>query len=128
MSNVIDCYVGLDVSQKQTSICVIDTEGKIIVEGKSLTRPLDIFGWLKNRIESDKMIKIAMEAGNMSSFLHSGLCAHGLDVIVLETFQAHRFLATYRNKTDKNDARGLAQAPSAPPPGRPAGPAQVLHH
>ncbi len=105
----IDYYVGLDVSQKQTSICVIDDEGKIFVEGKSLTRPLDIFGWIKNRIEMDKHIKVCLEAGAMSSWLHGGLCGYGLDVVVLETFQAHRFLATYRNKTDKNDARGLSQ-------------------
>jgi len=109
MSGTIDYYVGLDVSQKQTSICVIDGEGKVFVEGKSLTRPMDIFGWLKNRVDPDNTLKVAMEAGNMSSFLHSGLCQHGLNVVVLETFQAHRFLATYRNKTDKNDARGLAQ-------------------
>lgn len=106
---MVDYYVGLDVSQKQTSICVIDHEGKIISEGKSLTRPMDIFGWLKNRIDVDASVKVGLEAGNMSSWLHGGLCQYGLDVICLETFQAHRFLATYRNKTDKNDARGLAQ-------------------
>lgn len=44
MSDVIDYHVGPDVSQEQTSICVSDTEGKIIVEGKSLTPLLDIFG------------------------------------------------------------------------------------
>ncbi len=104
-----DYYAGLDVSQKQTSICIVDNSGKIIVEGKSLTRPIDIFGWIKNRIDLDKRVKLAIEAGNMSSWLHAGLCQYGLDIVVLETFQAHRFLATYRNKTDKNDARGLAQ-------------------
>lgn len=106
---MVDYYVGLDISQKQTSICVIDGQGKIIAEGKSLTRPMDIFGWLKNRIELDSSLKVGLEAGNMSSWLHSGLCQYGLEVVCLETFQAHRFLATYRNKTDKNDARGLAQ-------------------
>ena len=104
-----DYYAGLDVSQKQTSICVIDDNGKIVAEGKSLTRPMDIFGWLKNRVDLDQTLRVAIEAGNMSSWLHGGLCQYGLDIIVLETFQAHRFLATYRNKTDKNDARGLAQ-------------------
>ena len=106
---MVDYYVGLDVSQKQTSLCVIDTNGKIVIEGKSLTRPMDIYGWLKNRINLEQRVKVCLEAGNMSAWLHGGLCQHGLDVVVLETFQAHRFLATYRNKTDKNDARGLAQ-------------------
>ena len=54
-------------------------------------------------------MKIGLEAGNMSSWLYSGLVKSGFDVVCMETFQAHRFLATYRNKTDKNDARGLAQ-------------------
>ncbi|MEM9452387.1 MAG: IS110 family transposase [Cyanobacteria bacterium P01_E01_bin.6] len=104
-----DYYVGLDVSQKQTSICVLDSKGKIIAEGKCLTRPGDIFGWLKNRVDLEASLRVALESGTMSSWLHGGLCQHGLNVVVLETFQAHRFLATFRNKTDKNDARGLAQ-------------------
>ena len=109
MSTSFDYYVGLDVSQKTTSICVIDPLGKKLCEGKSLTRPEDIRGWLRNRIEDGKALKIGLEAGNMSSWLYSGLTKMGLDVVCMETFQAHRFLATYRNKTDKNDARGLAQ-------------------
>lgn len=57
----------------------------------------------------DKTRKIGLEVGNMSSWLYSGLVKFGFDVVCMETFQAHRFLATYRNKTDKNDARGPAQ-------------------
>ena len=45
----------------------------------------------------------------MSSWLYSGLTKLGMPVVCLESFQAHRFLSTQRNKTDKNDARGLAQ-------------------
>lgn len=102
-------YVGLDVSQKTTAICVIDAKGKQVCEGGSLTRPEDIYGWLKNRINLGAGVKVGLEAGNMSSWLYSGLHKLGLEVVCMETFQAHRFLATYRNKTDKNDARGLAQ-------------------
>jgi transposase len=109
MPGLVDYYVGLDVSQKMTSICVIDQDGKQIVEGKSSTHPLDIRGWLGNRIEDGKSLKIGLEAGTMSSWLYSGLVRFGFEVVCMETFQAHRFLATYRNKTDKNDARGLAQ-------------------
>lgn len=105
-----DYYIGLDVSQKQTSICVIDGDGKKECEGKALTRPMDIYGWIKNRVDlAQYAVKVGLEAGNMSSWLHAGLCGYGMSVICMETFQAHRFLATYRNKTDKNDARGLAQ-------------------
>jgi transposase len=103
-------YIGLDVSQKQTAICVVDEQGKIIEEGKSLTRPTDIYDWLHARqIEFSSIVRIGLEAGALSSWLCAELTKLGLPMICLETFQAHRFLKTYRNKTDKNDARGLAQ-------------------
>ena len=109
MTVTVDYFVGLDVSQKMTSVCVIDPAGRQVCEGKCLTRPEDVRGWLNNRLDTDKEIKIGLEAGTMSSWLYSGLVKSGFTVVCMETFQAHRFLATYRNKTDKNDARGLAQ-------------------
>lgn len=108
MSGSYDYYVGLDVSQKTTSVCVIDDAGTKQCEGKCNSRPQDIGGWLSNRVEEGKTLKIGLEAGSMSSWLYSGLVKQGFDVVCMETFQAHRFLAVYRNKTDKNDARGLA--------------------
>ena len=102
-------YVGLDVSQKQTWICVVDEKGKVVAEGCSLTRASDVHGWLGNRVERADIVKVGLEAGNMSSWLYSGLTKLDLPVVCLEAFQAHRFLSTQRNKTDKNDARGLAQ-------------------
>ena len=102
-------YIGLDVSQKSTSICVIDDKGKKIVEGAALTRPSDIFGWISNRVEVSEIAKVGLEATNVSSWLYTELTKLGLPMLCLEAFQAHRFLATQRNKTDKNDARGLAQ-------------------
>jgi transposase len=102
-------YVGLDVSQKQTWICVVDEKGKTVAEGGALTRAQDAAGWLDNRVDQTAIAKVGLEAGIMSSWLFSGLTKLGLPVICLESFQAHRFLATQRNKTDKNDARGLAQ-------------------
>ena len=104
-----DYYVGLDISQKTTAICVIDSEGKQVCRGSSSTRAEDIYGWLGNRIDITRPLKVGLEAGNMSSWLYTGLHKLGLEVVCMETFQAHRFLSTYRNKTDKNDARGLAQ-------------------
>lgn len=109
MSGSYDYYVGLDVSQKMTSVCVIDVAGTKQCEGKCNSRPQDIGGWLSNRVAAGKTLRIGLEAGSMSSWLYSGLVKLGFDVVCMETFQAHRFLATYRNKTDKNDARGLAQ-------------------
>lgn len=109
MDKSFDYYVGLDVSQRTTSICVIDHQGKKHFEGKSNTQPEDIRGWLLNRVEDGKTFRIGLEAGTMSSWLYTGLTRFGFEVVCMETLQAHRFLKTYRNKTDKNDARGLAQ-------------------
>ena len=106
---MVDYFVGLDVGQKSTAICVIDNDGKILCEGMAVSRTQDIYGWLANRIDTTLRIRAGLEAGNMSSWLHQGLADCGLDMLCMETFQAHRFLATFRNKTDKNDARGLAQ-------------------
>ncbi|MDP9127763.1 MAG: transposase [Pseudomonadota bacterium] len=102
-------YIGLDVSQRQTAICIVDSEGNRIAEGKALTLPSDIHGWVKGHIEIGKVTKAGLEAGAMSNWLYVELRNLGLPIICLETFQAHRFLETHPNKTDKNDARGLAQ-------------------
>ena len=102
-------YIGMDVSQRQTSICVVDDDSKIIAEGKALTLPSDIYDWLKNRIETQQIHMAGIEAGAMSNWLCMELSKLGLPIICLESFQAHQFLKTQRNKTDKNDARGLAQ-------------------
>lgn len=102
-------YVGLDVSQKQTWICVVDDKGEVVAQGSAFTRAEDIHGWLGNRIDREYIVRIGLEAGNMSSWLYSGLTKLGMTVVCLEAFQAHRFLSVQRNKTDKNDARGLAQ-------------------
>jgi transposase len=103
-------YVGLDVSQKQTAVCIVEEKGKIIAEGKSLTRPTDIYDWLETRqIEFSSIVRIGLEAGALSGWLCTELTKLRLPMICLEAFQAHRFLKTCRNKTDKNDARSLAQ-------------------
>jgi len=102
-------FAGLDVGQRSTAICVIDVDGKILCEGAATSHPEQIHGWLGNRLDMSRPVQCGLEAGNMSSWLYRGLANHGLDVTCMETFQAHRFLATFRNKTDKNDARGLAQ-------------------
>jgi len=102
-------YIGLDVSQKTTAICIIDDAGKVVVQGSALSRPSDIYGWIGNRVAVPEIAKVGLESAGISAWLYTGLTKAGLPVLCLEAFQAHRFLATQRNKTDKNDARGLAQ-------------------
>jgi transposase len=106
----MNLHVGLDISQRKTAICVINDKGKMIAEGSSLTLPSDIHGWLVSKaIDLTAIQGVCLEAGAMSSFIYKGLEALGLPVTCVEAFQAHQFLKAQRNKTDKNDARGLAQ-------------------
>lgn len=103
-------YIGLDVSQRQTAICGVDEKGKRVFEGKALTNPADILGWIKKQgIAFEDIDRAGLEAGAMSSWLTMELTKLGLPTVCLEAYQAHRFLKNNRNKTDKNDARGLAQ-------------------
>src|ERR1019366_676929 len=106
----MNIYVGLDISQRKTAICAVNDKGKIIAEGTSLTLPSDIHRWLASKsLDFSAIQGICLEAGAMSSFVYKGLEAFGLPVMCVEAFQAHQFLKAQRNKTDKNDARGLAQ-------------------
>lgn len=106
----MNLHVGLDISQRKTAICVVNDKGKIAAEGSVLTLPSDIHGWLLTKeIDLLAIQGVCLEAGSMSSFIYKGLEALGLPVVCVESFQAHQFLKAQRNKTDKNDARGLAQ-------------------
>ena len=100
-------YVGLDVSMRSTSICVVDETGKIVKETKASTEPQAIAGavaaW-KGSIE-----RIGLEAQSLSPWLAIELIAAGLPAIVVETFHMKRALSAQRNKTDRADARGIAQ-------------------
>ena len=102
-------YVGLDISQQKTAICIIDKQGTRVAEGKALTLPSDIAEWIAKHTEVETIVKVGLEAGAMSAWLTTELIKTGLPTICLEAYQAHLFLKTQRNKTDKNDARGLAQ-------------------
>jgi len=100
-------FIGLDISQKSTAVCIIDSAGKVVSEGQCLSRPSDLATYIRKR--SETIEKIGMEAGALSPWLYTGLTKAGLPVVVLETFHAYRALSMRRNKTDRNDARGLAE-------------------
>jgi transposase len=105
----MEYYIGLDVSQRQTSICIVDGKGTRVTEGKALTLPPDIHGWITKHVDARLIIKVGLEAGAMSAWLFTELTKLGLPMLCLEAFQAAEFLKAQRNKTDRNDARGLAQ-------------------
>lgn len=100
-------YVGLDVSVKTTSVCIVDEAGKIVKERSVATEPELIAAWLgKTGLTIER---IGHEAGPMSSWLHEGLSKLGLPVVCVEARHMQTALAAMRNKTDRNDARGIAQ-------------------
>ena len=100
-------FAGLDVSLELTSVCVVDGEGGIVREAKVLSEPdalVAFFGEL-----DVAMTRICLEAGPLSQWLHDGLAEAGLPVVCAETRQLKAVLSATVNKSDRNDARGIAQ-------------------
>ena len=103
----MDHFAGLDVSVKETSICIVDDAGKIVREVKVASDPEALLAVLKNPAYHFK--RIGLEAGPLSQWLFSALAEAGLPVICVETRHMQAVLKAQINKTDRNDARGIAQ-------------------
>ena len=103
----MDHFAGLDVSVKETSICIVDDAGKIVREVKVASEPEALLAVLKNPAYHFK--RIGLEAGPLSQWLFSALADAGLPVICVETRHMQAVLKAQINKTDRNDARGIAQ-------------------
>ena len=100
-------YAGLDVSLELTSVCVVDAQGGIVFETKVPSEPealIRYFGTLKLSIT-----RIALEAGPLSQWIHAGLVGAGFETVLLETRHVKAALAAMTVKTDRRDARGIAQ-------------------
>ena len=95
----------MDVSVKETSICIVDDTGKIVREVKVASEPEALLKVLGNPIYHFK--RIGLEAGPLSQWLFSALAEAGLPVICVET--RHMRVQAQINKTDRNDARGMSQ-------------------
>src|SRR6266853_816072 len=100
-------YVGLDVSLKETSICVIDDADKIVWRGRTESTPEAIASAVKQH--APHAVRIGLESGQLSSWLFHGLKVAGLPVICIDARHAKAALSLKVNKTDANDAFGLAQ-------------------
>ena len=98
---------GLDVSVKETSVCIVDDTGKIVREVKVASEPDALLAVLTNPAYRFK--RIGLEAGPLSQWLFSALAEAGLPVICVETRHMRAALKAQINKTDRNDARGIAQ-------------------
>lgn len=100
-------YAGLDVSVKETSVCIVDETGAICREIKVTSHPEDLVQVLRN--PAWRLVRVGLEAGPLSQWLFSGLAEAGLPAICIETRHAKAFLKAQVNKTDRNDAHGIAQ-------------------
>jgi transposase len=107
MTHTTATYAGLDVSLKETAICIIDETGKVLFEGKVATDPQFIAQCLAKRAPG--LGRVGLESGSTSAWLWRELHQLGLPVICLDSRHAHRVLSMKRNKNDRNDARGLAE-------------------
>ena len=103
----MDYFAGLDVSVKDTSVCIVDGEGRIVREGKVASEPEALLAMLKNPAYHFK--RIGLEAGPLSQWLYGALAEAGLPVVCVETRHMQAVLKAQINKTDRNDARGIAQ-------------------
>jgi len=103
----MDYFAGLDVSVKETSVCIVDDAGKIVREARVASEPEALLQVLTKTIYRFK--RVGLEAGPLSQWLYSVLAEAGLPVICVETRHMRAALKSRINKTDRNDARGMAQ-------------------
>jgi len=100
-------YVGLDVSLKQTAICVVDQTGSVIREGMVDSAPETIAEFVTSNAPS--IVRIGLEAGPTSTWLWTELKQLGLPVICIDARHAKAVLKMQINKSDRNDAAGIAR-------------------
>ena len=100
-------FAGLDISVKETSVCIVDETGRIVREVKVVSEPEALLAVLAN--PAYRLMRIGLEAGPLSQWLFSTLAEAGLPVICVETRHMRAVLKAQINKTDRNDARGIAQ-------------------
>ncbi len=100
-------FAALDVSQDQTAICVVSQDGTMLAETKVTTCPDAIADWLSTW--SNGLERVGMETGPLAVWLWNALVARNLPIICLDARHANGVLNMMPNKTDRHDARGLAQ-------------------
>lgn len=100
-------YVGLDVSQRETEICVVDEDGRRVWRGKCASRPEDIAATV--RLHAPDPARIGMETGPLAIWLWHGLRALGIPIACIHARHVSAVLSLQVNKTDANDAHGIAQ-------------------
>lgn len=101
-------YAGLDVSMEETSVCVIDEQGKVVAEGKVASDPAAIAGYLARW--RDELVVVGLEAGGLSPWLWHGLRELKVPAVCIETRRMKAYAKASAVKTDRRDARLIALA------------------
>ena len=107
MRPAMDHYAGIDVSLECSSVCVVDATGKIVREDKVASEPEALIGWFRQL--GFELTRVGLEAGPLSQWLYAGMKAAGLAVELLETRHVRDAFKAMPVKTDRKDARGIAQ-------------------
>jgi transposase len=100
-------YAGIDVSLERSSVCVVDATGRIVREDKVASEPEALAGFFAGL--GLALTRIGLEAGPLSQWLHAGLSEAGFEAVLLETRHVKAALSAMIVKTDRKDARGIAQ-------------------
>ncbi len=100
-------YVGLDVSLKETSICVVDRTGAILSEGTVGSEPQKIARFVRSK--APRAVRVGLETGPTTTWLWTELRALGLPAICIDARHAKAVLSMQINKSDRNDAYGVAR-------------------
>jgi transposase len=103
----MDHYAGIDVSMEYSSVCVVDASGKIVREGKVLSEPAALIAWFGTL--GLGLARIGLEAGPLSQWLYAAMKEAGLAAELLETRHVRDAFKAMPVKSDRNDARGIAQ-------------------
>jgi transposase len=100
-------YVGLDVSLKRTAVCIVDEQGGVVWEGWTDTHPEMIFRVLERW--QCELVSVGLETGSMTPWLARALKGFGLAVVVMDARRAADAVKARPTKTDRADARALAE-------------------
>ena len=103
----MDHFAGIDVSLELSSVCVVDATGRIVREAKVVSEPEALIAWFGGL--GLQVSRIGLEAGPLSQWLYAAMRKAGLAVELLETRHVRDAFKAMPVKTDRKDARGIAQ-------------------
>jgi transposase len=98
---------GLDVSLEETTVCIVDDAGLIVREARVASEPEALVAFFRGC--GMPMERVGLEACSLTAWLHQALTEAGILAICIEARQAKAAMGAMPNKTDRNDARGIAQ-------------------